>query len=69
MDANAGQVKYTGGDEVKIPKISLVGLGNYDRDKGFKQGSVTLSYETKSSPRTADARSCWTARTWMKLIS
>ena len=47
MDANAGQVKYTGGDEVKIPKISLVGLGNYDRDKGFKQGSVTLSYETK----------------------
>lgn len=22
MDANAGQVKYTGGDEVKIPKIS-----------------------------------------------
>lgn len=47
MDANAGQVKYTGGDEVKIPKISLVGLGDYDRDKGFKQGSVTLSYETK----------------------
>lgn len=47
MDANAGQVKYIGGDEVKIPKISLVGLGNYDRDKGFKQGSVTLSYETK----------------------
>lgn len=47
MDANAGQVKYTGGDEVKIPKISLIGLGNYDRDKGFKQGSVTLSYETK----------------------
>lgn len=47
MDANAGQVKYTGGNEVKIPKISLVGLGNYDRDKGFKQGSVTLSYETK----------------------
>lgn len=46
MDANAGQVKYTGGDEVKIPKISLVGLGNYDRDAGFKQGSVTLSYET-----------------------
>ncbi|WP_303051943.1 hypothetical protein [uncultured Dialister sp.] len=46
MDSNAGQVKYTGGDEVKIPKISLVGLGNYDRDAGFKQGSVTLSYET-----------------------
>lgn len=46
MDSNAGQVKYTGGDEVKIPKISLVGLGDYDKDAGFKQGSVTLSYET-----------------------
>ena len=47
MEANAGQVKYSGGDEVKIPKISLVGLGDYDRDAGYKQGSVTLSYETK----------------------
>ena len=46
MDQNAGQVKYTGGNEVKIPKVSLVGLGNYDRDAGFKQGAVTLSYET-----------------------
>lgn len=46
MDQNAGQVKYTGGNEVKVPKVSLVGLGNYDRDEGFKQGAVTLSYET-----------------------
>ena len=47
MEANAGQVKYQGGDEVKIPKIVLSGMGDYDRDTGFAQGSVTLSYETR----------------------
>ncbi len=46
MEANAGQVQYNGGDEIKIPKMSLTGLGNYDRDNGFPQGAVTLSYET-----------------------
>ena len=48
MEANAGQVRYNGGNEVKIPKISMNGLGNYDRDNGFVQGSVTYSYETKT---------------------
>ncbi len=47
MDANAGQVIYTGGAEVKIPKMSLQGLGNYDRDSGYLQGGVTLEYETR----------------------
>ena len=46
MDANAGQVQYNGGAEVKIPKMSLVGLGDYNRDEGYKQGAVTLEYET-----------------------
>lgn len=46
MENNAGQVKYNGGNEVKIPTMSTTGLGDYDRDKGFVQGSVTLSYET-----------------------
>lgn len=46
MEPNASRVIYNGGDEVKIPKISTSGLGDYDRDKGFTQGSVTLSYET-----------------------
>ena len=46
MDANAGQIKYDGGAEVKIPKMSLVGLGDYNRDEGYKQGAVTLEYET-----------------------
>jgi hypothetical protein len=47
MEANAGQVQYSGGSTVKIPKISLNGLGNYDRDAGFAQGAVTLCYESK----------------------
>lgn len=47
MEENSGQVQYTGGNEVKIPKIELNGLGTYDRDNGFVQGAVTLTYETK----------------------
>ena len=48
MEANAGQVLYNGGAEVKIPKIALQGLGKYDRGSGYNQGSITLSYETKT---------------------
>lgn len=48
MDANAGQVKYNGGKEVKIPKIAVQGLGDYDRDNGHVQGAVTLEYETRT---------------------
>ena len=47
MEANASQVKYTGGAEVKIPKMSVQGLGDYDRDNGYLMGSATLEYETK----------------------
>lgn len=47
MDANAGQVIYNGGAEIKIPKMSLQGLGDYDRDNGYQQGGVTLEYETR----------------------
>lgn len=47
MDANSGQVIYNGGSEVKIPKMSVQGMGDYDRDNGYQQGSVTLKYETR----------------------
>lgn len=47
MDANAGQVLYNGGAEVKIPKMSVQGMGDYDRDNGYQRGSVTLEYETR----------------------
>lgn len=46
MEANAGQVIYNGGKEIKIPKISMDGLGNYDRNLGYPGGSVSLDYET-----------------------
>lgn len=47
MDLNSNQVIYDGGAEVKIPKMSIDGLGDYDRDNGYAQGSVTLEYETR----------------------
>lgn len=47
MDANAGQVIYNGGKEVKIPKMSVQGMGDYDRDNGYTMGSVTLEYQTR----------------------
>lgn len=47
MEANAGQVIYDGGAEVKIPKMSLQGLGDYDRDNGYTQGAVNLEFETR----------------------
>lgn len=48
MEANAGQVKYNGGNEVKIPQISMDGLGDYDRDTGFVDGAVSLTFVTKT---------------------
>ncbi|MBE6056800.1 hypothetical protein [Clostridium sp.] len=50
MDSNAGQVKYTGGKEVKIPKLSVDGLADYGREgnTGFIGGDVTFEYETKT---------------------
>ena len=48
MDANAGQVIYNGGKEVKIPKINMDGLGDYSRAGGFTSGAVTLEYETRT---------------------
>lgn len=47
MDRNAGQVIYNGGAEVKIPKMNVQGMGDYDRENGYQRGSVTLEYETR----------------------
>lgn len=47
MESNAGQVKYSGGRKVKIPKIAMNGLGNYDKDNGFTGGSIIFEYEEK----------------------
>lgn len=47
MEANAGQVQYSGGAEVKIPKMQMSGLGDYDRENGFVKGGVSVAYETR----------------------
>lgn len=47
MEGNAGQVKYSGGNEVKVPKRTVNGLGDYSRTSGYPtSGAVTLSWET-----------------------
>lgn len=45
MDANAGQVVYNGGNKIRMPKMETTGLKDYDRDKGYPEGSVTLTFE------------------------
>lgn len=47
MEGNASQVIYKGGAEVKIPKLDMDGLGNYDRTDGFASGGITFEYETR----------------------
>ena len=34
--------------EILVPKISVTGLGDYVRNVGYKTGSITYEYETKS---------------------
>ena len=47
MEGNAGQVIYTGGSEVKIPKLDMDGLADYDRNNGFTDGGTQFEYETR----------------------
>ena len=46
MEANAGDVIYNGGNEIKIPSIVMDGLKDYSRTDGYPSGGVTLSYQT-----------------------
>lgn len=48
MDANAGKVKYSGGKEVKIPELTVDGLGDYDRGSagGYAGGDIQFGYKT-----------------------
>lgn len=47
MVDNASQVEYNGGNKIKIPKMTLSGLGNYSRDTGYAQGAVGLTWEER----------------------
>ena len=48
MESNAGQVKYSGGNEVKIPTLSMDGLADYKRagNAGFTNGAIDFKYNT-----------------------
>ena len=48
MEANAGEVKYNGGNEVKVPKMSLDGLADYSRENGYPAGAIAVSWETRT---------------------
>jgi hypothetical protein len=46
MEANSSMIKYNGGNEIKIAKMTLDGLGDYDRSTGYSSGDATLTFET-----------------------
>ena len=46
MDGNAGQVKYSGGAEIKIPKMSVQGLADYESTH-----TVFLKLQQKQLPQ------------------
>lgn len=47
LEINPLQVKYNGGNTVRIPKMAMSGLGNYSRENGYgDNGAVSLSFET-----------------------
>lgn len=48
MEANDNLIKYTGGNEVKLPNILMDGMADYDRTNGFVGGDVTLEWKTYS---------------------
>lgn len=45
-ELNADRVKYNGGNEVKIAKLGLDELDDYNRATGYVAGNVTLTWET-----------------------
>lgn len=47
MESNAGQVKYSGGKEVKIPKLKLQGMTDYSKATGYNEGDIVYEYETR----------------------
>lgn len=48
MDFNQGDVIYSGGDEVKIPNVSMSGLGDYLRGgkNAYPDNNINLKYQT-----------------------
>lgn len=40
------KVDFTGGNSVKVMKVSTTGLGDYSRQNGYAKGNATLTWET-----------------------
>ena len=45
LDSPAMASQFVGTNKIKLPKISVDGAANYDRDLGYVQGGVTVNYE------------------------
>lgn len=45
MEQNADRLIFTGANTCKVPKMTVAGLGNYDRDGGFGTSGFSVSYE------------------------
>lgn len=45
LTADASRVRYSGGNTVKIAKLSVGGYGDYNRDTGYPSGAATLAWE------------------------
>ena len=48
LDTANSDVKFVGANTVLLPKISMDGLGDYNRNSGYTNGSVTLTWESKT---------------------
>ncbi len=46
MADNVFRSKFVGAKTVLIPTLEMSGLGDYDRDKGFATGALTLTHDS-----------------------
>jgi len=45
LDSSTLATQFVGTNKIKLPKISVDGAANYDRDAGYTQGGVSVNYE------------------------
>ena len=45
LDSPALARQFVGANRIKLPKVSVDGAGTYDRDAGYAQGGVSVTYE------------------------
>ncbi|QAT48583.1 hypothetical protein EQM14_01625 [Caproiciproducens sp. NJN-50] len=45
MDDATLATQFVGTNKIKLPKISVDGAGNYDRDTGYTQGAASVTWE------------------------